>query len=589
MTELSRGFIQLMASDNVSNIQPTLQVLFAKSLGQTVRWKVSDGIYSYDQCILDPPLSYNYDEAKYGYALIHITDYEIKRPTPTNGLTKFKFIVKSCDVVRQEKGMIGNPVKHTGDPKTFEGINVNKLMVSTDVNVKSPIRTPFSPKGTIDPIKDISLYSTSWTIEGVVSERSVLRNIVTETKEMKAMNFVLIDKDGSDIRLSCFEDVAETWNKKIVIGKVFKISGDNLSVKETNAAFNKTTHSFELNVRRNTVVEEVVNCHTIQIPVPQLKRTKLASIGAVKSKVVDIIGLVDKVVPVAEFKTLKGDKRRMEIHLIDESCVKIPLTLWDVHCDLYSADQFKEGQVIFVSGANVNDFRFSYVLSYNYNTRIYFDVQDKAETGNLKMWNSSVRPTKTIHSNCFDMVDIPDPYHTTLIANALDFDFGEEAHSFNVVGKIQTIIGEPFYRACLHTYCTKKVYQNEKNHWVCEACDLHTTEFRYVMRMSAVIGDLSGSKKVSLFENECSRIFKCDSETLGKLYEKELESDEYDKLIKKTSADYYMFKVKTKTSDFEGKSYVNWNVQYIKPIDLGKYTKAVNRACDELEAKYALQ
>jgi len=72
----------------------------------------------------------------------------------------------------------------------------------------------------IIPVNALSPYSGRWTIKARVTNKAALKQYSNPRGEGKVFNFDLLDADGGEIRVTCFNAVADQFYDQIVVGNL---------------------------------------------------------------------------------------------------------------------------------------------------------------------------------------------------------------------------------------------------------------------------------------------------------------------------------------------------------------------------------
>lgn len=108
----------------------------------------------------------------------------------------------------------------------------------------------------IYPIEGLSPYQNNWTIKARVTQKSDIRTWSNQRGEGKLFNVTLMDETG-EIRASGFNAVVDELYEKFEEGKVYYISKGRVNLAKKK--FSNVQNDYEINLEKNTEIEEVVH------------------------------------------------------------------------------------------------------------------------------------------------------------------------------------------------------------------------------------------------------------------------------------------------------------------------------------------
>ncbi|KAK6158534.1 hypothetical protein DH2020_005848 [Rehmannia glutinosa] len=355
-------------------------------------------------------------------------------------------------------------------PKTEAGSGVSRPPVSNYV------RPPHSSYQQPPPM---------WTIKARVTAKGELRHYNNPRGDGKVFSFDLLDSDGGEIRVTCFNAVADQFYQQIEPGRVYMISRGTL--KPAQKAFNHLRNDHEI------MLDSLEN-----------------------NSVVDLIAIVTSISPSSSIMRKNGtETQKRTLQLKDMSGRSVELTLWGNFCNA-------EGQtlqnmcdsgvfpVLAVKSGRVNDFNGKSVGTIS--TSQLFIEPDFPEAQKLKTWfNTDGKSTPAISISRETSMVRTDARKT--ISQIKDEKLGtsEKPDWITVSATLTFIKVDNFcYTACPvmigDRQCNKKVTNNGDGKWRCDRCDqlVDECDYRYILQMQ--IQDHTGLTWVTAFQESGEEI-----------------------------------------------------------------------------------
>ena len=184
------------------------------------------------------------------------------------------------------------------------------------------------------PIREISAYHNRWTIRARVTNKGSLRTFTKGANGGgKVFGVELLDAEGGEIRASFFNQAADLFFDKLIVGKIFNLSRGQAKV--ANRQYNICNHRYELTFDKDALVEEATD------EGEQIQKVKFnfVDVKSVSSKSlpcrVDLCGVVTAARPFAEIQTKDGRSSvKRDITVADDSGASIDVILWGEHAKL---------------------------------------------------------------------------------------------------------------------------------------------------------------------------------------------------------------------------------------------------------------
>ena len=153
-------------------------------------------------------------------------------------------LLHDFDVIEPFAPLIGNPVA-ISRPPSLETSSSSSSMQEPPQKRQCTLLQSASPSTveTTIPINALTPYTSNWSIKGHVHDKSNLRHFNNQKGAGKVFGFDLIDKDGGEIHITCFNDSADVFYDQVLPGHVYLISKG--TIKPTNKMYSHLTNEWE--------------------------------------------------------------------------------------------------------------------------------------------------------------------------------------------------------------------------------------------------------------------------------------------------------------------------------------------------------
>lgn len=163
------------------------------------------------------------------------------------------------------------------------------------------------------PIKALNQFSTDWVIKARVVKKGDIRNWKNARGEGKLINIDLVDREGTMIQGTAFNDVAERLDSELQQDQIYTFT--NGQIKIANKKFTSIKNDYCITFEYSTQVEQCAE--DTQIKGDAYSFTSLKGIEElVQQCTVDVIGVVLDVGPIGSLNMKDGtscDKRTLTI------------------------------------------------------------------------------------------------------------------------------------------------------------------------------------------------------------------------------------------------------------------------------------
>lgn len=480
-------------------------------------------------------------------------------------------------------------------PKTDVGIGTSRTPVNSYLRPPQPSYQQPSPmfanRGPIAkneappriiPIAALNPYQGRWTIKARVTAKGELRHYNNPRGDGKVFSFDLVDADGGEIRVTCFNAVADQFYNQIEVGKVYMVSKGTL--KPAQRAYNHLQNDHEITLDTTSIVQPCFDDDK-SIPQQQFHFRSISDIeGMENNHVVDIIGIVSSISPCSTILRKNGtETQKQALHLKDMSGRSVEITLWGNFCNA-------EGQtlqnmcdsgifpVLAIKSGRVNDFNGKAVGTIS--TSQLFIEPDFPEAHKLKSWFDKDGKSTPSVSISREMTTMTRTEVRKTISQIKDEGLGtsDKPDWITVSATLTFIKVENFcYTACpLKTgdrQCNKKVTNNGDGKWRCDKCDqtIDECDYRYILQLQ--IQDHSGLTWVTAFQEAGMEIMGVTAKELYfKKYE-EQDDDGFADIMRAVLFSRYIFKLKVKEETFSDEQRVKSTVVKVEKVNYSSETR----------------
>ncbi|XP_059076451.1 replication protein A 70 kDa DNA-binding subunit A-like [Cryptomeria japonica] len=379
----------------------------------------------------------------------------------------------------KEQQMLGRDTPATTKQSLKFGIHLPPMQHESSIN--------------ISPIKALNPFQNKWTIKGHVTNKRKMHQYSTPKCIGQVFSFDMIDDESTEIRITCFVDVAEMHYHRVC-------------VKEANTKWNKLNNHLEITLDNNSILK---CCDAIvESEANNSQFTPINEITySTNNTLVDVIGIVVAVGEPSLIRRKDGrevTKRTVKIN--DASTFTIDVNLWGATWqglgeDLKNMHTTQTAVVLAVRNARVG----------------YFNgkVINTTTTTTLNI-NPSIPETETLMSR----VKIPDALLLLLcVAGQLNSQYSRM--TITVVLERTSVLSETVestirvvvriiktnsfcYPACPLKFngkeCKKKCAQQNDNQWFCSRCQTDVPECNYKYLLQMKLQDHTGALWATAFD-----------------------------------------------------------------------------------------
>jgi replication factor A1 len=408
----------------------------------------------------------------------------------------------------------------------------------------------------IIPIAALNPYQGRWAIKARVTAKGDLRRYNNARGDGKVFSFDLLDSDGGEIRVTCFNAVVDRFYDAIELGKVYMISKGSLKPAQKN--YNHLKNEWEIFLEATSMVELCPD-EDGSIPKQQFSFRPISEIeNAENNSILDVIGVVISVNPSVPILRKNGmETQRRILNLKDGSGRSVELTLWGEFCN-------REGQkleeminsggfpVLAVKSGKVNDFSGKSIGTISA-TQLLINP-DLPEAHGLRNWFDGVgKSASSVSISREIMLGGSKNEIRKTVSQIKDEGFGrsDKPDWVTVKAAISFIKTDTFcYTACPlmigDRQCNKKVTRSGNARWQCDRCNQEFEECDYRYLLQAQIQDHTGLTWVTAFQESGEEILGCSAKELYSLKYEDQDDDRFGGIIRSRLFNQYLFRLKIK-------------------------------------------
>ncbi|EYU25874.1 hypothetical protein ABFS82_10G083600 [Erythranthe guttata] len=590
-------------NDGDVNLKPLVQVLDIKLIGSTqerYRLLLSDSVET-QHAMLATQLN---DRVKTGRvrkgSVIQLIEYICSTVQNRKIIVvlNMETIIPDCDIIGNPKGLPEldsvppkpTPGTTSGPPSSINNNNVAAQNLRTSFghgkssfqnqgsntqSFRPTVQPPYQPPpnyknhgaimrneapARIIPIAALNPYQGRWAIKARVTAKGDLRRYNNARGDGKVFSFDLLDSDGGEIRVTCFNAVVDRFYETIEVGKVYVISKGSLKPAQKN--FNHLKNEWEIFLETTSSVDLCPD-EDASIPRQQFSFRPISEIeNAESNSILDIIGIVVTVNPSVPIMRKNGmETQRRILNLKDQSGSSIELTLWGEFCNregqqLQETTDTGNFPILAVKAGKVNDFSGKSIGTISA-TQLFINP-DFPEAHALRDWFDQGGKDTASHSISRDFV--PGGTKNDVRKNLTQIkDEGlgrsDKPDWITVKATISFIKTDSFcYTACPLTIgdrqCSKKVTKSGNSRWMCDRCNQEFEECDYRYLLQVQVQDYSGLTWVTAFQETGEEILGCSAKELYALKYEAQDDVRFGEIIRNCLFAEFLLKLKIKEETY---------------------------------------
>ncbi|ESQ50436.1 hypothetical protein EUTSA_v10001929mg [Eutrema salsugineum] len=469
---------------------------------------------------------------------------------------------------------IQNPVNNT---PTFRPSVQPSYQPPPSYRNHGPIMKNEAPARII-PIAALNPYQGRWAIKARVTAKGDIRRYNNAKGDGKVFSFDLLDSDGGEIRITCFNVVVDRFYDVIDVGKVYLISKGSLKPAQKN--FNHLKNEWEIFLESTSTVELCPD-EDGSIPRQQFSFRPISDIeNAENNTILDIIGVVTSVNPSVPILRKNGmETHRRILNLKDESGKAVEVTLWGEFCnrDGRQLEELVESAffpVLAIKAGKVSDFSGKSVGTIS-STQLFINP-DFPEAHILRNWFD--HGGKDTASSSISRDNMPGGGSRNEIRKTVSqikeegLGRSDKPDWVTVKATISFIKTDSFcYTACPlmigDKQCNKKVTQTGTNMWLCDRCNQESEECDYRYLLQVQIQDHTGLAWVTAFQESGEEIMGCPAKQLYSLKYELQNDEEFAEIVRNRLFHQYMLKLKIKEESYADEQRVKMTVVKVDMVN----------------------
>ncbi|KAJ0252673.1 Replication protein A 70 kDa DNA-binding subunit C [Hirschfeldia incana] len=465
---------------------------------------------------------------------------------------------------------------------------------SVYVNRSPPVDRNQATTPMITPIAALNPYQGRWTIKVRVTSKGELKRYSKTHGDGKLFSFDLLDAEGGEIRVTCFNEVVDKFFDVIVVGNVYLISKGSL--KPARKEYNHLPNDYEIQLDSGSTVQQ---CYEDDAAIPR-NRFRFRYIGDIENmesnSIVDLIGIVLSVSPTGLIMRRSGtEAQKKALQLMDMSGRSVEVTMWGNFCNaegqrLQSLCDSGAFPVLAVKAGRISEFNGKQVSTIG-SSQLYVEP-DFPEAREVREWyeregrNAPCISISRVYSGA-GRQEI-----RKVITQIKEENLGtsEKPDWITVSATISFMKVDNFcYTGCPimigERPCSKKVTNNGDGTWRCERCDRSVDEcdYRYILQLQ--LQDHTGVTWATAFQEAGEEIMGMPAKDLYFLKYEDGDEEKFEDIIHKASFTKYVFKLKVKEETYGDESRVKATVVKAEKLDYSQDTRSLIEAIHKLRTE----
>jgi replication factor A1 len=369
---------------------------------------------------------------------------------------------------------------------------------------------------TIDTLNNFVL---RWAIIARIVAITPPRTFRSRDKPGQLMSITLKDKTGSMIRGTFFNDDVTKWQPKLVLNKVYRVSGGK--IKMANKDYNNTGCDYEITFDDTTTFDEQIDNGSISML--SYRFVKLSTIKDRRdNEIIDVIGWVTEADEPVQFTSQKGNQlMRKRLEICDQTNTKVELTIFG---DIINKMPEGNNYVIAVKEAKIGSYKGKSLSCFSGIVECDPSFPEAAQI--RQWWNASGQNAEFTQLTTGEGPSNA-PFIYLAAIDEQNLGQSEKGDVFNCYVVLTDIISNKkfTYPACPNIDCRGKgLSAQEDGTFFCERCR-RTQDPQWRWNFTIKVADFSGSAFATIIGNDSvgELIF---GESVNEMYRRMEEMDE---------------------------------------------------------------
>jgi len=426
------------------------------------------------------------------------------------------------------------------------------------------------------PINALSPYITPhWAIKVRVTSKGLMREFKGKNTG-KVFSFDVIDEQGTEIRVTCFNKEADRFFSVVFPKKVYFIKRGRI---KTNNGFSRIRHDYAITCTANSEITEF----TGDVSNFAKRKFNFVSIGELptvpEASFCDVAAVVDSIAEMNLFQSKGRQLKKRVITIKDDTNYAVHCTLWANMAEEFDQTKLPRGSVVVMPGCKVSSFG-GRSLSCNM-LMMGEDIDYLERAKNLEHW--------WVNGGCNDEVKQMSVESKPMVAERLtwaEFENSKKGYNhegkpnwrgdyFNLKGTVTLYYNgqngnqerrrNPWYNSAPDPNVQAKVIQKSDGTWFCEKNN--TTYDSYIPQyiLSFAVADAVGSRFARTFNNIAENLLGFSAAEA----ERTLKSNEmeYNNMFRKQVFQDKMFTFRARSEVYENVPRMRIDCVRASPID----------------------
>ncbi|XP_024531193.1 replication protein A 70 kDa DNA-binding subunit A isoform X2 [Selaginella moellendorffii] len=453
---------------------------------------------------------------------------------------------------------------------------------------RGPIARNEGPPGLV-PIAALNPYHGRWTIKARITSKSDLRRFNNARGDGRVFSFDLLDAEGGEIRVTCFNNVADEFYERAQVGRLYMVSKGSLRAAQKQ--FNHLKNDWEIMFEKDSVLDPCPEDSSVPQQVFDFKQVSEIE-NLPNNAMVDAIGVVVGVNQTTTIMRKNGtETQRRTLQLRDRSGKSVEITMWGNFCTqegqhLQELCDSGQSPILAIKAGRVSDFSGKSLGTIS-STRFQINP-DHPEARSLQLWFE--REGRHAQAQSISREGAGGGGRTEnrkTVSQIKDEGLGrsEKPDFVTIRATIHFIKTDSFcYTACPlqigDRQCSKKVTNNGDGTWRCERCDRTVPECDYRYMLSIQVMDHTGATWLTGFQEAAEELLGVKAKDL--FMWKQEDNGRFLDHIASIQFTQHHFKVRIKEESFNDEQRVKVNIQRAEKLDFVAESKYMIDAIGKL-------